>query len=57
MPFKSQAQRGYLYAHHPAVAKEFQKATPKGTKLPEHVRRKRKGAGKAAADMLGMADE
>lgn len=42
MPFKSKAQRGYLYAHDPKVAKEFQAATPKGAKLPEHVRAKPK---------------
>ena len=44
MPFESQAQRGYLYANHPEVAKEFQAATPKGAKLPEHVTKKPKTA-------------
>jgi hypothetical protein len=38
MPFKSQAQRRYLFAKHPEVAKEFAAATPKGKKLPEHVK-------------------
>lgn len=42
MPFVSQAQRGYLYAHDPKVAREFEAKTPKGAKLPEHVRKKRK---------------
>ena len=28
MPFRSQAQRGYLYANKPSVAKKFQKDTP-----------------------------
>ena len=37
MPFKSQAQRGFMYATHPGLAKEFQAATPKGIKLPEYV--------------------
>ncbi len=37
MPFKSEAQRKYLYANNPEVAKEFEKHTPKGKKLPEHV--------------------
>jgi hypothetical protein len=37
MPFKSQAQRGYLYANNPAVAAEFQAATPKGAKLPKYA--------------------
>lgn len=35
MPFKSQAQKKYLYANNPKVAKEFQKHTPKGKKLPK----------------------
>jgi len=37
MPFKSQAQRGFMFANHPELAKEFEAATPKGKKLPEHV--------------------
>lgn len=43
MPFKSQAQRKYLFANNPKVAKEFAKHTPKGAKLPEHVKSKGKG--------------
>ena len=35
MPFKSKAQRRALYAKNPAVAREFEAATPKGKKLPE----------------------
>jgi hypothetical protein len=38
MPFKSVAQRKYLFATNPKVAKEFAKSTPKGKKLPEHVK-------------------
>jgi hypothetical protein len=38
MPFKSEAQRAYMFIHHPNVAKEFAKATPKGKKLPKHVK-------------------
>lgn len=45
MPFQSQAQRGYLYAKHPEVAKEFEKKTPKGKKLP-----KKKNMGSAIKD-------
>jgi hypothetical protein len=37
MPFKSQAQRGYMYSQHPKLAKEFEAATPKGKKLPYHI--------------------
>jgi hypothetical protein len=37
MPFKSQAQRRFMHAEHPELAEEFEAATPKGAKLPEHV--------------------
>ena len=37
MPFVSEAQRRYLFATKPGVAKEFAEATPKGATLPEHV--------------------
>jgi hypothetical protein len=37
MPFKSQAQRAYLYANEPAVAQKFEEHTPKGKKLPKKV--------------------
>ena len=42
MPFKSKAQRKYLYANDPEVAEEFAKETPKGKKLPEKVKKKNK---------------
>jgi len=35
MPFKSEAQRRFLYAFYPKLAKEFEKKTPKGKKLPK----------------------
>lgn len=40
MPFKSQAQRKYLYSQEPEVAKEFAEHTSKSQmkKLPEKVR-------------------
>ena len=38
MPFKSKAQKGYLYANDPEVAKKFQRDTPKGTKLPARAK-------------------
>jgi len=41
VPFKSKAQRGFLYANDPEVAKEFEKHTPKDKKLPQHVTKKR----------------
>jgi hypothetical protein len=37
MPFKSQAQKGFLYANEPAIAKRWQAETPKGKKLPARV--------------------
>ena len=43
MPFVSQAQRAYLFAKHPTVAREFARHTPKGAKLP-----KKKGRGRVA---------
>lgn len=39
MPFKSQAQRGFMYSHHPKMAKEFEAATPKEENLPYHVKK------------------
>ena len=36
MPFKSQAQRAFMYSRHPAIAKRWERVTPKG-KLPYHV--------------------
>jgi hypothetical protein len=40
MPFKSEAQRRYLYAKEPKVAKRFEKETPKGKRLPARVGKK-----------------
>lgn len=37
MPFKSQAQRRWMYATHPEMAKEWEADTPKGRKLPDYV--------------------
>jgi len=37
MPFKSQAQRAFLFSNKPNLAREFQAATPKGAKLPKRV--------------------
>lgn len=44
MPFASKAQKGYLYANKPSVAKKFQKDTPKqGKALPAKVAKPIKG--------------
>lgn len=38
MPFKSEAQRKYLYAKHPEVAKKFAEHSGKqGTALPSKI--------------------
>lgn len=44
MPFQSQAQRRYLYANEPEVAKKFEKETPEGVKLPAKLRAMKKVA-------------
>lgn len=41
MPFKSTAQRGWMFATHPKMAKRWAHETPKGKKLPKHVKKKR----------------
>lgn len=38
MPFKSEAQRRWMYANKPEMAKKWEKHTPKGKKLPEKVK-------------------
>lgn len=44
MPFASKAQRAFLYAKHPGIAKDFAKATSPAQekKLPQHVKKKGK---------------
>jgi len=39
-----------MYIHHPELAKEFEDATPKGKKLPEHVRKKARKKGIGGSD-------
>jgi hypothetical protein len=39
MPFLSQAQRAWMYANKPKMAKEFESATPKEKKLPRRIKR------------------
>lgn len=40
MPMKSRAQRAYLWAKHPEIAREFEAKTPKGKALPAKVKPK-----------------
>jgi hypothetical protein len=37
MPFKSEAQRRFLYATDPKLADEFAKETPEGATVPDKV--------------------
>jgi len=37
MPMRSKAQRAFLHANEPEVAKKFEKETPKGKRLPKKV--------------------
>jgi hypothetical protein len=41
VPFKSKAQRRWMYANDPAMAKRWQSETPKGAKLPNKVKKKK----------------
>lgn len=41
MPFKSQDQRAWMHANKPAMAKKWEKHTPKGKTLPKKVGKKR----------------
>lgn len=38
MPFKSEAQRRFMWAKHPEMAEEWESVTPKGRKLPEKIK-------------------
>ncbi len=46
MPFKSEAQRRWMFSQKPEMAKEWASETPKGKKLPEHVKSKSKSKGR-----------
>lgn len=39
MPFKSDAQRKWMYANKPKMAEKWQKETPKGKPLPKKVKK------------------
>jgi hypothetical protein len=57
VPFVSNAQRRYLFAKHPDIAHEFAAATPKGAKLPEHVKHAHALGTADALDRLGFHEE
>jgi hypothetical protein len=39
VPFKSQAQRKWMYANDPKMAERWEKETPKGKKLKKKVKK------------------
>ena len=41
MPMRSEAQRKFLWANNPKLAKKFEAETPKGKKLPKKVKKKK----------------
>jgi|TARA_R100001086_G_scaffold18491_1_gene9049 hypothetical protein len=43
MPFVSKAQRAWMYANKPEMAKRWEKETPKNKRLPKRRRGKRLG--------------
>ena len=47
MPFRSKAQRRFMHARHPEMAKRWEAHTPKGQSLPTHVK---------DAGLTGMTD-
>lgn len=42
MPFKSQAQRKFMFATDPKLAAKFAKETPEGSSLPDKVAARKK---------------
>ncbi len=49
MPFKSEAQKRFMFAKHPKIAKKWSKEYPDKGKLPEHKGSFRDAVMKAAA--------
>lgn len=43
MPFKSKAQRRWMHANEPEMAKRWEKETPKKARLPEKKKPKKGG--------------
>lgn len=46
MPMKSQAQRAWMHANKPEMAKEWEAHTPKGKKLPKKKKAVKKSKNK-----------
>lgn len=56
MPFKSEAQRRWMYANHPEMAKEWEADTPKGP-LPARIKPIPKGRKRAGEALSAKAKE
>ena len=41
MPLKSKSQRAWMHANKPEMAKQWEKETPKGKKLPKKTKKKK----------------
>lgn len=52
MPFKSQAQRRFMYAKHPKIAKRWSKEYPNQANLPEKVKGKKRSGSKEIKDVI-----
>lgn len=57
MPFASEAQKRMMYAVHPKLAAEMEAKTPKGAKLPEHVKKKGDPPGEIDDKIEEMAEK
>lgn len=55
MPFKSLAQRNFLYKNEPEIAKKWEEETPKDEKLPDRIGKTRiqKAKDKLKKGMMG----
>lgn len=40
-PFKSEAQRSWMFKNNPTMAKKWEAETPKNKKLPKRVKKKK----------------
>jgi hypothetical protein len=47
MPFKSEAQRRYMWLHHPEIAKRWAEEYRQKSKLPYHKKKKESHHGKS----------
>jgi hypothetical protein len=55
MPFKSKAQRRWMHARKPKMANRWEEHTPKGKKLPERVKKKKKNSSESIEAKLDRA--